>query len=67
MFWEYSSVFVGPETLKLGIYDAVAHFNIECQASVKILKELGISPSHYCKDEAQRADSVQVLNANYKE
>ena len=51
----------------MGIYDAVAHFNIEFQASVNILRELGISPSHYCKDEAQRADSVQVLNANYKE
>ena len=66
MFWErvLKSVFVGPETLQLGIYDAVVHFNIGCQASVKILEEIGISPGHYCKDEAQQADSVQVLKAN---
>ena len=49
MFWErvLKSVFVGPETLQLGIYDAVTHFNIRCQASVKILEEIGISPGHY--------------------
>ena len=34
---------------------------------MKILEEIGISPGHYCKDEAQQADSVQVLKANYKE
>ena len=45
----------------------VVHFNIGCQASVKILEEIGISPGHFCKDEAQQADSVQVLKANYKE
>ena len=64
MFWErvLKSVFVGPETLQLGIYDAVVHFNIGCD-----IEEIGISPGHYCKDEAQQADSVQVLKANYKE
>ena len=44
------SVFVGPETSQLGIYDAVALFG--CQASVKILEELGISPGNYCTDDA---------------
>ena len=68
MFWErvLKSVFVGPETLQLGIYDAVVHFNIGCQASVKILEEIGISPGHYCKDEAPQADSVQVLKPTTK-
>ena len=55
------------ETLQLGIYDAVAHFNIGCQASVKILEELEISPGNYCTDGAQLADSVRVLKANYKQ
>ena len=52
MFWERvpKSVFVGPETSQLGIYDAVALFG--CQASVKILEELGISPGNYCTDDA---------------
>ena len=38
MFWErvLKSVFVGPETLQLGIYDAVAHFNIGCQAQMRL-------------------------------
>lgn len=69
MFWVrvQKSVFVDPEILQLGIYDAVAHCNIRCQASVKVLEELGISLRHYCKDEAQQADSVGVLKASCKE
>ena len=45
----------------------MAHFNIVCQTSVKVLEELAISPGRYCEDEAQRADSVRVLEAKYKE
>ena len=41
--------YYGPDILPLDIYDAVAHFNIGCQASVKVFEELGISPGHYCK------------------
>ena len=69
MIWErvLKSVFVGPETLQLGSYDPAAHFNIGCQASIKLLEELRISPGNYCTGEAQRADSVRVLKANYKE
>ncbi|RMX41194.1 hypothetical protein pdam_00022389, partial [Pocillopora damicornis] len=60
-------VFAGPEILPLDIYDAVAHFNIGCQASVKIFEELGISPGHYCKmrlneliNQLQRTRNQQV-------
>ena len=69
IFWVrvQKSVFVDPEILQLGIYDAVAHCNIRYQASVKVLEELGISLCHYCKDEAQQADSVWVLKASCKE
>jgi len=69
MFWErvLKGVFNGAEVLQLGIYDAVAHFNIGCQATVKILEELGLSPGQYCLTESQKADSVRVFNANYKE
>ena len=68
MFWERvpKSVFVGSEIFQQDIYDAVAHFNFGCQDSVKILEELGSTPRHYCEDEAERADSVRVLKANYK-
>ena len=53
MFWERvpKGVFVGAEVLQLGIYDALAHFNIGCQASVMILEKLGISPGLYCLNE----------------
>lgn len=69
MFWERvpKGVFVGTDILQLDIYDAVAHFNIGCQASVMILGKLGISPGLYCLNESQRADSVRVFRANYKE
>ena len=69
MFWEKvpKGVFVGTEILQLGIYDAVTHFNIGCHTSVMILEELGISSGLYCLNESQRADSVRVSKANYKE
>ncbi|PFX34414.1 hypothetical protein AWC38_SpisGene730 [Stylophora pistillata] len=45
----------------------LGHWVLGARASVKILEELAISPGRYCEDEAQRADSVRVLEAKYKE
>ena len=39
-------MFVGSETLQLGVYDAVAHFNIGCQAAVNVLTNLGMEPGN---------------------
>ena len=34
------NLFVGADVLQLGVYDAVAHFNIGIQAAVNIFKEM---------------------------
>ena len=50
MFWERVSkdVFVGAEGFQLGIYDAIAHFNIGSKACVKVFGKLGISLGEFC-------------------
>ena len=60
------TVFVGSDTLHLGIYNAVATFNIGCQASLNILKEAGIEPGKFCTKEMRCTDLVRVQKANYK-
>lgn len=52
--------------LRLGIYDAVAHFNIGCHASVKIFEKLGISPEQHCLTGSQRTDALRMFKGNYK-
>jgi hypothetical protein len=49
MIWDNlpKTVFVGSDTLHLRIYNAVATFNIGCQASLNILKEAGIEPGKF--------------------
>ena len=40
--------FVGAEGFQLGIYDAIAHFNIGSKACIKVFGKLGISPGEFC-------------------
>lgn len=49
MVWQRipKEVFVGLETLELGLYDAVAHFNIGSVAVIKLLNALGITSGKY--------------------
>ena len=56
MFWErvLKDVFVGTYILQLGINDAMAHFNIGYQPSMKIFEKLGISPGQHCLTESLR-------------
>jgi hypothetical protein len=37
-------MFVGFDVLELGVYDAVAHFNIGGKAAVNIFKEVNLEP-----------------------
>lgn len=69
MIWERvpKGTFVGSEVLQLGVYDAVASFNIGCKASIKVFEQLGITPGQYCQAESQRTDNLRVSKANYKE
>lgn len=68
MVWERvpKGVFVGSEVLQLGVYDAVAHFNIGSRAAIKVFESLGIPPGEFCINECQQLDKIRVLKAEYK-
>ena len=54
------------EVLKLGVYDAVAHFNIGSQAAVNVLELLGIDPGKFCLTELEQQDRERVHKAEFK-
>ena len=68
MIWNRlpKEVFVGSDVLKLGVYDAVAHFNIGSQAALNVLELLGIDPGEFCLAELQKADNERVQKADVK-
>lgn len=41
--------FVGREVLPLGVYDAIASFNIERLPSINVLENLGVFLCQYCQ------------------
>ena len=69
MIWQRipKSTFVGANSFKLGVYDAVAHFNIGGKATVKVLEALDMKPGALSCVGASRADYRRVSKANYKE
>ena len=58
--------FDGANVFKLGVYDAVAHFNIGGRVTVEILEGLGMNPGALCLAGLQQTDSHHVSRANYK-
>ena len=38
------TVFVGSDVFKMGVYDAVAHFNVGEKATTKVLEAMGLNP-----------------------
>ena len=44
---------VGLQTLKLGVYDTIAHFNMGAKASLDILKDMNVTPGVYTTKLAQ--------------
>lgn len=68
MIWDRlpKGVFIGSETLQLGVYDAVAHFNIGCQVAVNVLTNLGMEPGKFCLEKSEKADRRQIQKANHK-
>ena len=68
MIWERlpKGVFVGPDTLKLGVSDAIAHFNIGTQAALNTLKEGGVEPGDFCTTAMRKVDSLRIRKAEYK-
>ena len=69
MIWERvpKEVFVGSQVLSLGVYDAVAHFNMGATATIKVLEQLHITPGKYCEEECRERDIRRVKSANLKE
>lgn len=59
------TVFVGTNAYQLGVYDAVAHFNINAKATIEALKALGINPGVFCLAGVRKADRPRVNKSNY--
>ena len=55
-----------PTVLKLGVYDAVAHFNMGSGPAKKILLESRLDPGSYFKQGIWRADKKQMKKADYR-
>lgn len=68
MIWQRipKTVFVGASTFQLGVYDAVAHFNIGNKATIKVLEALGMTPGTFFAAAVKQADCLRVNRANYK-
>jgi hypothetical protein len=68
MIWNRlpKEVFIGSELLKLGVYDAVAHFHIGFQAALNVLELLGIDPGTFCLAELEQQDYERVDKAEFK-
>jgi hypothetical protein len=52
--------------LKLGVYDAVVHFNIGSQVALNVLELLGIDPGTFCLAELEQQDHERVDKAEFK-
>lgn len=65
MIWNRlpKEVFIGSDVLKLGIYYAVAHFNIGSQAALNVLE---IDPGTFCLAELHHQDQERVHKAESK-
>ena len=68
MVWQRvpKEVYVGRETLELGLYDAVAHFNIGSATAIKLFNALGINPGKYTEESCRLQDQLRVHAAQYK-
>ena len=60
MIWTHipKTVFVGTSAFQLGVYDAVAHFNIGAKATIEIFKALGMNPGAFCVAGVREADRL---------
>ena len=60
------TVFVGTSVFQLGVYDAVAHFNIGTKATIQIVKALGMNPGAFCVAGVREDDQLRVAKSKYK-
>ena len=69
MIWDRApkETFAGSSTVETAAYDAIAHFNTGAEASVRILKELGIEVGEHTKDACKKLDFRRISISEYKE
>ena len=60
-------VFVAKETIEIGLYGAIAHFNNGAQTVLSLYKALGISPGKYTEAGCETLDRDHLYKAAYKE
>lgn len=62
MVWQRvpKEVYVGREILEMGLYDAVAHFNIGCSVVLKLFDALGIPPGMFTETGCKQEDQAHV-------
>ncbi len=68
MIWQQvpKTVFVGSDVFKVGVCDAVAHFNIGERATTKVLEAMGLNAGSLNEAGVIQADQLRVRKANYK-
>ena len=68
MIWQRvpKEVYVGREFLEMGLYDAVAYFNISSYAILKLFDALGIPPGKFTETGCRQMDHGCVLMAQRK-
>ena len=59
-------MYVGRESLEMGLYDAVAYFNIGSSAVLKLFDALGIPPGKFTETGCRQMDHGCVLMAQRK-
>ena len=68
MIWQRvpKTVSVGSDAFQLRVYDAVAHFNIGNQGTIKVFEALGMKPGSFCLAGVNEADRCRVKKVEYK-
>ena len=68
MVWQRipKEIYVGRETLELGLYDAVSYFNIGSISIIKLFQALGIPSGKYTEEGCRLQDQLRVNIAQHK-
>lgn len=68
MVWQRipKEVYVGSETLQLGLYVAVAHFNIGSITVIELFQALGIPPGKYTEEGYRLQDQLRIHTAQHQ-
>ena len=68
MIWRRvpKTVFVGSDLFKIGVYDAVAHFNMGEKAAIKVLEAMGLNPGSLTKAGVTQP-RTQALHCFYRD